>query len=76
MKLIYGVSLCKSLSWRIIATLTTVIISYMVTHKVDVALQIGGIEIFAKIIIYYFHERGWELALRKFSLLSSLSKSG
>ncbi len=57
-------SLLKGLTWRAVATTTTVVISYIVTGAVDVALQIGAIEVFAKILIYYVHERAWQLLPR------------
>ena len=52
-------SLAKAFSWRIVATLTTAIIAYVITGEVDTALMIGGIEFFLKIGIYYVHERLW-----------------
>ena len=52
-------SIMKSVSWRIIGTIDTMIISYFVTGKVTVALSIGSIEVFTKMILYYFHERLW-----------------
>lgn len=52
-------SLAKSLSWRICATITTMVISYFVTGSITVALSIGSIEVFAKLMLFYFHERVW-----------------
>jgi adenylylsulfate kinase len=52
-------SLAKGITWRAIATGTTVTIAYLITGEVDQALQIGFIEVFAKIAIYYLHERAW-----------------
>lgn len=52
-------SLAKGVTWRVVATSTTVTIAYMITGEVDAALQIGFIEVFAKIAIYYLHERAW-----------------
>lgn len=57
-------SLLKTLSWRIIATTTTVTIAYFVFGDISNALKVGGIEFFAKMIIYYFHERAWQMAPR------------
>jgi uncharacterized membrane protein len=53
-------SLLKSVSWRIVGTIDTIIISYFVTGQVVMALSIGSVEVFSKIILYYFHERAWE----------------
>jgi len=52
-------SLLKTVSWRITATVTTVLIAYMILGDITPALAIGGIEFFAKMIIYYYHERAW-----------------
>ncbi len=52
-------SLLKAISWRITATLTTMIIAYMITGKLDTAIAIGSIEFVLKFAIYYLHERAW-----------------
>ena len=52
-------SFSKSITWRVLATLTTVVIAYVVTQDTALALQIGGIEFLAKIAVYYLHERAW-----------------
>ncbi len=54
-------SFLKAFSWRIIATLSTITIAYIITGKTDTALSIGGIEFFAKFLIYYAHERLWQV---------------
>ena len=57
-------TLLKTFSWRILATTTTVVIAYLVFGDVSNALKVGGIEFFAKMIIYYMHERAWQLLPR------------
>ena len=52
-------SVVKSLSWRTIGTLDTIVISWLVTGKLDLAFSIGGIELITKMILYFFHERIW-----------------
>jgi uncharacterized membrane protein len=52
-------SLLKGLTWRILASSTTMVIAWLVTGHVQAALQIGGWEFFAKLLIYYAHERLW-----------------
>ena len=47
------VSVLKTISWRIIGTIDTMIISYVLTGKLDIALSIGGIEVVSKMILYY-----------------------
>lgn len=57
-------SLMKAISWRVLATLTTIAISYFVTHRLAYALSIGSIEVVAKIFLYYGHERIWNFVSR------------
>lgn len=52
-------SFMKSVSWRIVGTLDTMIISYFITGKITVAVSIGSVEVLTKTILYYFHERLW-----------------
>jgi uncharacterized membrane protein len=52
-------SLAKGFTWRCLATLTTVIIAWAVTGETGTAFQIGFFEFFAKLAIYYIHERAW-----------------
>ena len=53
-------TLYKSISWRLVATSMTFIISGAVLESFDqIALLIALIELFTKFILYYFHERLW-----------------
>lgn len=52
-------SALKAISWRIVGTIDTMVISYLITGRVAVALSIGSIEVFTKTLLYYFHERLW-----------------
>lgn len=52
-------SLVKGFTWRCLATMTTVVISWFITGEVAQAFQIGFMEFFAKLAIYYLHERVW-----------------
>jgi uncharacterized membrane protein len=53
------ISFVKGISWRIIGTLDTIIISYFITGQWKFALSIGSVEVFTKIILFYFHDRAW-----------------
>ena len=52
-------SLIKTISWRIVGTLDTVLIAYIITGTFNHAISIGGFELITKMILYFFHERGW-----------------
>ncbi len=57
-------SVIKGITWRIVGTLDTMILSYIFTGNVKIAAAIGGTEVLTKIILYYFHERAWQLIPR------------
>ncbi len=52
-------SIVKSISWRIIGTLDTIVISWFVTGALTLALSIGAVELVSKMALYFFHERVW-----------------
>ena len=53
-------SIGKSVSWRILASCDTILISYLITHSIAIAASIGSIEVLTKMFLYYFHERAWD----------------
>jgi uncharacterized membrane protein len=54
-------SFTKAVSWRLIGSLDTFIISFFVTGELRYAVSIASIEALTKIILYYFHERVWRV---------------
>lgn len=52
-------SLLKTISWRVIGTLDTILISWLITGAMTLALSIGTIELISKKVLYFFHERLW-----------------
>lgn len=52
-------SLVKTLTWRIIASTDTFLIAYFFTESAAIGASIAGVEVITKMILYYFHERGW-----------------
>jgi uncharacterized membrane protein len=52
-------SLYRVISWRITATITTMLISWLITDNTAIAFQIGFLEVTAKIMLQYGHERLW-----------------
>ena len=53
-------SIVKTISWRVLATLTTIVLVYIFIGDTTIALSVGGIEVILKMIIYFFHERAWD----------------
>ena len=51
--------LAKTITWRIVGTLDTMIIGWLITGDAITGIKIGGIELITKMILYYLHERIW-----------------
>ena len=52
-------SVVKAISWRIVATLTTMSVVFVLTRKIVLMLEVGLLDIVAKLAFYYLHERVW-----------------
>ena len=52
-------SIAKAVSWRIIGTLDTLLISYVLTGKFAIAASIASVDFVTKMFLYFFHERIW-----------------
>ncbi len=52
-------SIIKGISWRILATTTTIIIVYVFFRRLDLAIAAGLIETILKVGLYWAHERAW-----------------
>ena len=55
----YKRHIAKTISWRVIGTLDTIILSGVITGSWSTGLAIGGVEVFTKMILYFLHERVW-----------------
>jgi len=53
-------SVIKAVSWRVIATFTTMSIVFIFTRELVLSLEVGVCEVLAKMSFYYFHERIWD----------------
>ncbi len=51
--------LLKTITWRIIGTLDTMILSWLITGNWKWGVAIGGVELITKMVLYYLHERAW-----------------
>jgi uncharacterized membrane protein len=52
-------SLIKAVSWRLVGSLDTFILTMLVTGKLRYAVSVAGVEALTKIALYYVHERVW-----------------
>ena len=51
--------LVKTLTWRTLATTDTMLLAWLISGDTVIGFKIGGIEIFTKLFLYYFHEKLW-----------------
>jgi uncharacterized membrane protein len=51
--------IAKAVSWRIIGTLDTMLIGWLISGSLAVGAAIGGLEVVTKTFLYYAHERVW-----------------
>ena len=52
-------SIAKGISWRIVGTADTFLISWLVLGDISIAGPIAITEVVTKFILYFFHERIW-----------------
>jgi uncharacterized membrane protein len=51
--------IAKAVTWRIVGTVDTILLSWFITGNAFTGLKIGFAEVITKMILYYFHERVW-----------------
>lgn len=52
-------SLLKAISWRVLGSIDTFVLSYLFTANVKAAGAIASTEVITKMLLYYLHERAW-----------------
>ena len=55
----YKRHLAKTISWRVIGTLDTFLLSWVITGSWKIGATIGGVEVVTKMVLYFLHERVW-----------------
>jgi len=51
--------IAKTFSWRLVGTLDTLLLSWLITGDLFTGVKISALEIISKMILYYLHERYW-----------------
>jgi uncharacterized membrane protein len=51
--------IAKTITWRIIGTIDTMIVAWFVTGNPVTGLKIGSVEVVTKMALYFLHERAW-----------------
>ncbi len=55
----YKRHLAKTITWRIVGTIDTIVLSWIITGNPLTGLKIGVAEVITKMVLYYLHERIW-----------------
>ncbi|GGG36647.1 DUF2061 domain-containing protein [Bizionia arctica] len=51
--------IAKTITWRIVGTIDTIILSWIISGDPYIGLKIGMAEVVTKMLFYYLHERAW-----------------
>lgn len=61
-------NIVKTISWQIVGSLDTLLLSWLISGQFSLGAKIGLIELATKMVIYYYHEKVWQQS--KFGLPS------
>jgi adenylylsulfate kinase len=67
-------SIVKGITWRIIASATTMLVVFLMTGDLALVASVGFIDVTAKLFFYYLHERTWGKV--HWGVLGPIPKSG
>lgn len=51
----------KSITWRIMATASTIFLVFILTGNLVISTSVGILELIVKALLYYVHERIWNM---------------
>lgn len=51
--------IAKTITWRIVGTIDTMVLGCIITGSIKFGLAIGGAEVITKMFLYFLHERVW-----------------
>ena len=51
--------IAKTITWRLVGTLDTIVLSWIISGSPTMGLKIGMAEVCTKMLLYYLHERAW-----------------
>ena len=51
--------LAKAATWRVIGTIDTFILGWILTNNINHGISLSAITTLSKLILYYFHEKFW-----------------
>lgn len=70
------ISFTKTCTWRVVASLDTFLLSWLITGNAKMGMGIASLEIITKMFLYYAHERQWEKPRFNQFVLNAHSKLG
>jgi uncharacterized membrane protein len=51
--------IAKTITWRVVGTIDTMILGWLVSGDPMIGITIGSFEVVTKMILYFIHERVW-----------------
>ena len=51
--------IAKTISWRLVGTMDTLLLSWLITGDLFTGFKISAVELITKMVLYYMHERFW-----------------
>lgn len=58
-KLSYKRHILKTITWRVVGTIDTILLGWLISGDPTIGLSVGGAELVTKMLLYYLHERTW-----------------
>jgi uncharacterized membrane protein len=55
----YKRHIAKTITWRLVGTIDTIILAWLITGSSSTGLKIGFTEVATKMVLYFLHERLW-----------------
>ena len=55
----YKRHIAKTITWRLVGTIDTILLTWIITGNPLTGFKIGGVELISKMILYYAHEIIW-----------------
>ncbi|WP_053976518.1 DUF2061 domain-containing protein [Mangrovimonas xylaniphaga] len=55
----YKRHIAKTVTWRLVGTIDTILLSWIISGDPLIGLQIGIYEVITKMVLYFLHERVW-----------------
>ena len=51
--------IAKTITWRVVGTLDTILLGCLLTGDISTGVSIGAVEFATKMVLYFIHERIW-----------------